>query len=79
MKSAALRLVDTYWPPTPAIGKCMCEDLANKPSMSLVKLTRIPIYPTALNIPAEIKPGRYTVVRIGMVPPGANPPAVSVA
>jgi len=70
MKSTALRLVDAYCPLTLAIGKCMCEDLANKRSMSPVKLTRIAIDPTASNIPAEKMSGRYTVVRIGMVSPG---------
>jgi len=47
-----------YYPPTPAIGRCTCEDLANKPSMSPVKLTRIAINQTALNILYRRRGGR---------------------
>jgi len=44
----ALRLVDTYWPPTPAIGNSMYGDQANKHSTSALKL-HVCAQPASLN------------------------------
>jgi len=74
MKSTALRLVDTKWPSTPAICKCMCGDRANKPSTPPLKLTRIATNPTALIIRVGKQPGRYSVAHIAMIRPGTHPP-----